>query len=166
MIKSIKRRWLVLSIGTLLTLLTGCSDSSPARTPSPTPEVVLPSAPQAVRDETDYGAVLALAFLDTFKADFTAAGQNYDVEIGLTETYIPGNSFGLNVPNSLEESETGLVLFRVPEVAGGEVQATFTLLDPQTNAPSGHKLTVFFTSTKVQRVFLVGNDAPVELARK
>jgi hypothetical protein len=173
--KSTKRRWLLLSIGTLLTLLTGCSggtstspagSSSPVRTSSPTPEVVMPSAPQAVPDETDYGATLALAIVDTFKSDFTAAGQRYDVEVSLTEPFLPGNSVGLNVLNSLEGSKTGLVLFRIPAVAGGEVQATFTLLDPQTNAPSGHKLAVFFTSTKIQTVFLVGNDAPVELTKK
>lgn len=150
----------------MASVLVACGGSSPTPAVVSTPEVVMPSAPQAVPDKTDYGATLALGIVDTFKSNFTAAGRRYDVEADLTEPYRPGNSFGLNVLNSLEGSKTGLLLFRIPAVAGGEVQATFTLLDPKTNASSGHKLAIFFTSTKIHKVFLVGNNAPVELMKK
>jgi hypothetical protein len=125
------------------------------------PAVVLPSAPQAVQDTTDYNAMLALGIVDTFTSSATVAGQNVDVVIDLTEIYRPGQSFGVNVHDSSE----GNVLFKVPTNAGGEVQATFTLLDPASSSPSDSQLTIFFTSEKIDQVFLIGNGDPVELVR-
>jgi hypothetical protein len=125
-----------------------------------TAPAAMPSAPQAVRDTTAYSAMLALGIVDTFRSSTTLAGQNVDVVIDLTEVYQPGQSFGVNVYDSSE----GNVLFNVPTNASGVVQATFTLLDPETSSPSG-QLTVFFTSQRIDRVFLTGSGAPVELVR-
>jgi hypothetical protein len=104
--------------------------------------------------------MLALGIVDTFTSSTTVGGQTVDVVIDLTEIYQPGQSSGVNVHDSSE----GNVLFMVPTDASGEVQATFTLLDPVTSSPSD-QLTVFFTSEEIDRVFLTGSGTPVELLR-
>ena len=138
---------------------TASDQGGTAVTAAPAP--VMPSAPQAVQDTTDYNAMLALGIVDTFTSSATVAGQNVDVVIDVTEIYQPGQSFGVNVHDSSE----GNVLFKVPTNAGGEVQATFTLLDPASSSPSDSQLTIFFTSERIDRVFLTGSGAPVELVR-